>query len=94
MKIKMLVPLLVLGMTTILSAKEKVVFWHAMGGKLQASLNKIVDEYNASQDKIEIEALYQGTYQDTLNKFKSVQGTRNAPAIIQLNEISDRKSVV
>ena len=88
MKIKMLVPLLVLGMTTILSAKEKVVFWHAMGGKLQASLNKIVDEYNASQDKIEIEALYQGTYQDTLNKFKSVQGTRNAPAIIQLNEIS------
>lgn len=88
MKFKTIVPLLVLGMSTILSAKEKVVFWHAMGGKLQTSLNKIVDEYNKSQDKVEIEALYQGSYQDALNKFKSVQGTKNAPAIIQLNEIS------
>lgn len=59
-----------------------------MGGNFQPTLNKIVEEYNKSQDKIEVEALYQGSYQEALNKFKSVQGTDKAPALIQLNEIS------
>lgn len=58
------------------------------GGNFQPTLNKIVEEYNKSQDKIEVEALYQGSYQEALNKFKSVQGTDKAPALIQLNEIS------
>lgn len=88
MRLKTLVSLLLLGASTLASAKEKIVFWHAMGGNFQPTLNKIVEEYNKSQDKIEVEALYQGSYQEALNKFKSVQGTDKAPALIQLNEIS------
>ena len=88
MRLKTLVSLLVLGASTLASAKEKIIFWHAMGGNFQPTLNKIVEEYNKSQDKIEVEALYQGSYQEALNKFKSVQGTDKAPALIQLNEIS------
>lgn len=88
MRLKILVSLLLLGASTLASAKEKIIFWHAMGGNFQPTLNKIVEEYNKSQDKIEVEALYQGSYQEALNKFKSVQGTDKAPALIQLNEIS------
>ncbi|WP_270427162.1 ABC transporter substrate-binding protein [Fusobacterium mortiferum] len=88
MRLKTLVSLLLLGASTLASAKEKIIFWHAMGGNFQPTLNKIVEEYNKSQDKIEMEALYQGSYQEALNKFKSVQGTDKAPALIQLNEIS------
>lgn len=88
MKFRTAVSLLLLGMSTLVSAKEKIVFWHAMGGNFQPTLNKIVEEYNKSQDQIEVEALYQGSYQEALNKFKSVQGTDKAPALIQLNEIS------
>lgn len=88
MRLKTLVSLLLLGASTLASAKEKIIFWHAMGGNFQPTLNKIVEEYNKSQDKIEVEALYQGSYQEALNKFKSVQGTDKAPASIQLNEIS------
>ena len=88
MRLKTLVSLLLLGASTLASAKEKIIFWHAMGGNFQPTLNKIVEEYNKSQDKIEVEALYQGSYQEALNKFKSVQGTDKAPALIQLNEIS------
>ena len=87
-RLKTLVSLLLLGASTLASAKEKIIFWHAMGGNFQPTLNKIVEEYNKSQDKIEVEALYQGSYQEALNKFKSVQGTDKAPALIQLNEIS------
>lgn len=88
MRLKTLVSLLLLGASTLASAKEKIIFWHAMGGNFQPTLNKIVEEYNKSQDKIEVEALYQGSYQEALNKFKSVQGTDKAPTLIQLNEIS------
>ena len=88
MKLKTLASLLLLGLSTLASAKEKIIFWHAMGGNFQPTLNKIVEDYNKSQDKVEIEALYQGSYQEALNKFKSVQGTDKAPALIQLNEIS------
>lgn len=88
MRLKTLISLLLLGASTLASAKEKIIFWHAMGGNFQPTLNKIVEEYNKSQDKVEVEALYQGSYQETLNKFKSVQGTDKAPALIQLNEIS------
>ena len=88
MRLKTLVSLLLLGASTLASAKEKIIFWHAMGGNFQPTLNKIVEEYNKSQDKIEVEALYQGSYQEALNKFKSVQATDKAPALIQLNEIS------
>ena len=88
MRLKTLISLLLLGASTLASAKEKIIFWHAMGGNFQPTLNKIVEEYNKSQDKVEVEALYQGSYQEALNKFKSVQGTDKATAIIQLNEIS------
>ena len=88
MRVKTAVSLLLLGISTMAAAKEKIVFWHAMGGNFQPTLNKIVEEYNKSQDEYEVEALYQGSYQETLNKFKSVQGTDKAPALIQLNEIS------
>lgn len=88
MRLKILISLLLLGASTLASAKEKIIFWHAMGGNFQPTLNKIVEEYNKSQDKVEVEALYQGSYQEALNKFKSVQGTDKAPALIQLNEIS------
>lgn len=88
MRVKTAVSLLLLGISTMAAAKEKIVFWHAMGGNFQPTLNKIVEEYNKSQDEYEVEALYQGSYQETLNKFKSVQGTDKAPALVQLNEIS------
>lgn len=88
MNLKKMVSIFLLGISTLASAKEKIVFWHAMGGDFQTTLNKIVEDYNKSQDEVEVEALYQGSYQEALNKFKSVQGTDKAPALIQLNEIS------
>ncbi|MGL5049807.1 MAG: ABC transporter substrate-binding protein [Fusobacteriaceae bacterium] len=82
--------LVAIGLTisTSLLAKEKVVFWHSMSGGLQSSLNKIVSDYNKSQNNIEIEAIYQGSYEEAISKFKAISRTKDAPAIIQMNEIS------
>ncbi|MGL5202679.1 ABC transporter substrate-binding protein [Cetobacterium sp.] len=77
-----------LTLSTTLLGKEKVVFWHSMSGGLQTSLNKIVSDYNSSQNSVEIEAIYQGSYEETIGKFKAISGTKDAPTLIQMNDIS------
>ncbi|HWI64270.1 MAG TPA: ABC transporter substrate-binding protein [Symbiobacteriaceae bacterium] len=68
--------------------KVKVTFWHAMGGKLGESTQALVDEFNKSQDKVQVEALYQGTYDESLQKLKA--SGPNGPTLIQVYEIGSR----
>jgi sn-glycerol 3-phosphate transport system substrate-binding protein len=58
--------------------KQTVTFWHSMGGAGQEALNAIVDSYNSSQDAVQVNAEYQGTYDEALTKFNSVAGTDSA----------------
>ncbi|AXI08898.1 ABC transporter substrate-binding protein [Oceanobacillus zhaokaii] len=67
--------------------KQTVTFWHSMGGAGQEALNAIVDSYNSSQDAVQVNAEYQGTYDEALTKFNSVAGTDSAPTMIQTFEI-------
>ncbi|WP_164217455.1 ABC transporter substrate-binding protein [Virgibacillus sp. YIM 98842] len=67
--------------------KQVVTFWHSMGGAGQEALNAIVDSYNDSQEEVQVNAEYQGSYDEALTKFNSVAGTDSAPTIIQTFEI-------
>ena len=51
--------------------KQEVTFWHSMSGAGQETLNSIVEEYNKSQDKVQVNAEFQGTYEESLPKFNS-----------------------
>ena len=48
--------------------KIEVEFWHAMSGKQARSINEIVDNFNAGQDKYVIKGIYQGSYQSLNQK--------------------------
>ncbi|WP_291255489.1 ABC transporter substrate-binding protein [Fusobacterium sp.] len=84
--------LLVISLATMMSisvaAKDKVIFWHAMSGEGQKTLEKIVSDYNKSQDKVEVEAIFQGSYEEAIVKFKAVSGTDEAPNLVQMNDVS------
>lgn len=69
------------------SEKTIVTFWHSMGGVNQEALDSIVAEYNSSQDEVQVNAEFQGSYEESLPKFHSVGGTKDAPTIIQVQEI-------
>ncbi|MEH7238130.1 ABC transporter substrate-binding protein [Bacillus sp. JJ1562] len=69
------------------SEQQVVTFWHSMGGAGQEALNSIVDDFNNSQEKIQVNAEYQGTYDESLTKFNAVAGTDSAPTMIQTFEI-------
>lgn len=73
--------------------KQTVTFWHAMGGQAQTALDDIVAGYNESQDKVEVVAEYQGSYDEALTMFNSVAGTDSAPTMMQVFEIGTQTMI-
>lgn len=66
----------------------KLVFWHGMGGTTGEALQKLVDQYNESQDAVEVEAQYQGTYDETLTKLRSsASGSEVGADLVQVFEV-------
>jgi len=72
--------------------KTKVVFWHAMGGRNLEALNKLIDGFNASQDKIEVEGQYQGNYDDAIAKLRATP-KGSGPDVMQLYDIGTRWAI-
>lgn len=76
--------------TEVKEEKVSIEFWHAMSGTGQESLDAIVTGFNSSQDKYEVKAEFQGTYEESLTKLRSVGGTKDAPAITQVFEVGTK----
>src|SRR5690625_2670685 len=70
--------------------KTKIAFWHAMAGSNGEALQAIVDKCNEQTDDIVVEAIYKGSYDDSLTKLRTVGGTDEAPAIVQVFEIGTK----
>ncbi|CAM4473247.1 ABC transporter substrate-binding protein [Paenibacillus tarimensis] len=68
----------------------KVVWWHSMGGELGKVVTKLVADFNASQSDVVVEEIYQGTYDESLNKMKASLGSDSGPTMIQVYEIGSR----
>lgn len=47
-------------------AQTQITWWHAMGGALGESVNKIAADFNASQSDYEITPIFKGSYEETL----------------------------
>jgi len=69
--------------------KVKVVVWHGWGTTIKATLDSLVKEYNASQDKVEVSAEPEGkSYDEVLKKYNAAIPSKQLPAIIQLEDTS------
>lgn len=68
----------------------KIQFWHAMTGANNDAVNKMVESYNKSQSKIQVEPIFQGTYDEALAKLKTALPSGGAPALIQTYDIGQR----
>jgi sn-glycerol 3-phosphate transport system substrate-binding protein len=64
----------------------EITFWHSMTVELQDTLTTLVDEYNVSQDRVEVELQFQGTYNESLDKYLAALRGGSRPTIIQLEE--------
>ncbi|WP_079914578.1 ABC transporter substrate-binding protein [Paenibacillus sp. 32352] len=68
----------------------KVVWWHSMSGELGKAVDKLVSDFNASQKNVVVEAVFQGTYDESLNKMKASMDSKSGPALIQVYEVGSR----
>src|SRR5699024_7585111 len=53
-------------------------------------VEEIVDKFNEQSDSVNVEAIYQGSYDDSLTKLRAVGGSDEAPAIVQVFEIGTK----
>ncbi|WP_040287484.1 ABC transporter substrate-binding protein [Sporosarcina koreensis] len=72
------------------AGKTEVVFWHAMSGKLEEVIDQLVADFNDQQDDIEVKAVFQGSYEESITKFNTVAGTEDAPTIMQVFEVGTK----
>ena len=72
-------------------APARVVFWHAMGGNLgETVVRAFVNTFNASRKDIQVEAQFQGTYDDLINKLRASLQSSAVPALAQVYDIGTR----
>jgi sn-glycerol 3-phosphate transport system substrate-binding protein len=68
----------------------KVIWWHSMSGELGKAVDKLVADFNGSQKNVQVEAVFQGTYDESINKMKASMDTKSGPSLIQVYEIGSR----
>ena len=66
-----------------------ITFWHSMTVANEETLNGLVEEFNASQGEVVVKLVFQGSYNDSLNKFLASLGRASElPALVQIEDIS------
>lgn len=68
-------------------ARTPLVWWHAMTGANNDEVNRIARDFNASQGAVELQAIYKGTYPDTLNAAVAAWRAGQAPNLVQVFEV-------
>lgn len=73
--------------TPALAQKVEVQFWHGLAQPLGGILEKIVADFNASQNLYHVNATFKGSYPDTMVAAIAAYRAGNAPHIVQMFEV-------
>ena len=65
-------------------AETEITWWHAMGGNLGETVNKIAEGFNASQDEYKITPVFKGSYEETLTSGIAAFRAGEQPNIMQV----------
>lgn len=64
----------------------EITMWHSMPRANEATLQKLTDEFNSSQDKVKVTLLNVVTYEDTLQKYVAGLSTGDLPDLVQIGD--------
>ena len=78
---------LLLSLQSVRAATD-ILWWHAMSGELGRQLEKLANDFNASQTSYRIVPVYKGNYAETVSAAIFAFRSRSQPAIVQVNEIA------
>ncbi len=66
---------------------EEVQWWHAMGGVNGERVNKIANDFNATQSDYKVVPVYKGNYTETMTAAVAAFRARKHPHIVQVFEV-------
>jgi len=69
-------------------AKTKIVWWHAHTGNIGDRVKDLVNKFNSSQSEYEVEAVYKGSYPETMTAAIAAYRAKTHPQILQVQEIA------
>ncbi|MNB71620.1 sn-glycerol-3-phosphate-binding periplasmic protein UgpB precursor [compost metagenome] len=72
------------------AAPVKITWWHSMSGTNEKAIKQLVSDFNASHPDVQVEAIFQGKYDESLNKLKASLGSDSGPDLIQVYEIGSK----
>ena len=67
-----------------------ITFWHNLTASNLDTIDRLVSRFNSSQDQVRVSLVYQGNYDDILNKLLASFGTGDVPALVVEGEITTR----
>lgn len=70
--------------STTAFAETTITWWHAMGGQLGETVNKIATDFNASQNEYKITPVFKGTYEETLTAGIAAFRAGEQPNVLQV----------
>jgi sn-glycerol 3-phosphate transport system substrate-binding protein len=66
----------------------EITLWHSMAATTGVELERLVTDYNASQERVRVTAVFQGGYAETFGKYvNTVRSDGELPTLVQLSEI-------
>lgn len=63
------------------SGKIEVEYWYGLGGKLDENMQKIIADFNKSQDKYEVKGVAQEDYKTTFKNLQAGIAAKKSPAL-------------
>ena len=74
-------------MAGAVAAETEVHWWHAMGGTNGERVNKIADDFNASQSDYKVVPTYKGNYTETMTAAIAAFRAGEQPHLVQVFEV-------
>lgn len=71
----------------------EVTFWYGLGGLLGNVVQETVNKYNASQSKYYVKAIFQSSYDDTINKINAGLASGDLPNLAQIFDAGTQRMV-
>ena len=68
-------------------AQTEIVWWHSMGGALGEQLSALATKFNDSQKDYKVQAVYKGSYPESMTAAIAAFRAGNAPHILQVFEV-------
>jgi sn-glycerol 3-phosphate transport system substrate-binding protein len=68
-------------------SKTSIVYWGSFSGNLGQAEQEVVSRFNSSQQDVQVEYQFQGSYEDTAQKLTAALQARQAPDVSVLSDV-------